>query len=307
MGVIQKIIKVFAIAFAVFLAFTIVTAIAGAVYVLAGTPGKLWGIGRISNMETVSFSETYSKERVQNEEITSISVSCSCKINIIKGDELKVDAVDVPETCRLECRDGQITIKDEKKNGFINFSFFSDLLENSVVTITVPEDFAAKLIKIDSGSGKVRILDVSCQKLVIDSGSGSVEIQNLETEQTDLDTGSGSVQISDSVLGSVNMDSGSGRITMTRVTAENVDVDGGSGKIDYIGVLSGNCRFESGSGSITMKLTGREEDYSISVESGSGGCYLNGKKVKDGTYGRGTSGKLLLDSGSGRITVEFEN
>lgn len=307
MGVIQKIIKVFAIAFAVFLTFTIVTAIAGAVYVLAGTPGKLWGIGRISNMETVSFSETYSKERIQNEEITSISVSCSCKINIVKGDELKVDVVDVPETYRLECRNGQITIKDEKKNGFINFSFFSDLLENSVVTITVPEDFVAKLIKIDSGSGKVRLLDVSCQKLVIDSGSGSVEIQNLETEQTDLDTGSGSVQISDSALGSVNMDSGSGRVTMTRVTAENMDVQSGSGKIDYIGVLSGNCRFESGSGSITMKLTGREEDYSISVESGSGGCYLNGKKVKDGTYGRGTSGKLLFDSGSGRITVEFEN
>ena len=101
------------------------------------------------------------------------------------------------------------------------------------------------------------------------------------------------------------MDSGSGSVTMRNIIAEKAKVDSGSGSVLVEGTLTGTCEFETGSGSLTMRLDGREEDYLVKAECGSGTFRMNGKKREDGIYGTNVNGELIIDSGSGSVNVEF--
>lgn len=327
MSDLQKVIKVLAAAFAVFLGITIIGSIIAAVFaIVRGFSGKSFGeISIGGDVERISFSSEWTEEEREALNLKNIVVDCSARIYVVKGDVLSVKAEEVPETYRLETKNGTLSVKDEKSRNMINFSFFTDSLKNAVVTITVPESFPANFVEIQSGSGKVevqgincnrftadsgsgsiRLENIQCNDFVLDSGSGSVTINNLTAQNSNLETGSGNMQISNSSIGSLKADSGSGRVDMEKVIAQNASVNSGSGRINYSGTLTGNCRFKSGSGAVTMKLTGKAENYSISVDCGSGGFWLDGKKRDDGTYGSNVDGKLLFDSGSGRVTVDFE-
>lgn len=333
MSGIQKIIKIFAMAFAIFLSFTIISSLIAAAYLTLNVvsnnsfrlSGDSFSFSLGSTTERTSFSEQWTKEEIEEQKLESIYVKCSSRIVLKKGEVLSVAATEVPETYLLSCRDGEISLTDGRDNHGINFSFFSESLSDAVVTITIPDDFVAKRIELHSGSGKLSAEDMECDRLFVDGGSGAIELSRISCNEFDLDTGSGHAELNDVVafntsmdtgsgsleireckLGNLMIEGGSGRLEFEQVVSQNVNATSGSGKIVYYGVISGNCRFRSGSGSLNFRLLGNADDYSISVDTGSGGFWLDGKKKEDGTYGTNREGKLLFDTGSGRVTVDFE-
>lgn len=257
-------------------------------------------------------------------EITSLDAEILSGEFVMKAweqDYISVEYENVPEDYEFKNDNGTLKIRHD---GGV-FWFGMNLTETPKITVYVPADLefknvivekgsgSAKLsdvtattLKVDSGSGSVSISGAWAKELRVDSGSGSVNISDVETEKMVLDSGSGSVTVKNSVLGETALDTGSGSVTFDEVTAKNLVVDSGSGRVNYTGYLTGNCVFDAASGSINLEIYGKEEDYNIRADLGSGGLYINGTKEKD-TYIEydDASNLLVFDAGSGRISIKF--
>lgn len=321
MNVLQKVIKYCAMGFAVFLSVVIFVSIAAAAF------GVVSGVTIFSDgdVERVNIEKSYTVEEAKKLGIEEILVDCSAEITIGAGEKITVSAENVPEEYVVSCKDGKLVVRDTRKIVFsLVTNLFEDQSEKEQVTITIPKDYAlekatidsgsgtvfvldltAKDVTIDSGSGEVLITDVTAENLFVDSGSGKVNMNRVTANTTEIESGSGKVVLKDSVLGPLQLDSGSGAVEATGITAEDVEVDSGSGRVSLEGKLTGNCEFETGSGSLTLSIQGYEEDYRIKADCGSGAFRINGKKLKDGSYGSNKKGELKIDSGSGSVNVEF--
>jgi len=265
-------------------------------------------------------------EQFAGSEIDSLDIevgSGDLVIEVWENDYISVDYENIPVEYEIFEEDDTLVI--EKKDSITliwNISF----TEKQKIHIHVPASTtlervdvekgsgSAKLIGLladeiymDNGSGGLGISDVTTKKLHVDSGSGGVNISNSIAERSVFYSGSGSFVVQDCELGETSMDSGSGFVNLENVVAKNLVVDTGSGRVDVSGSLTGNCMFESGSGSLNVMVYGKEENYNIRTDMGSGSFYLNGRKENDNHIEHtGADHLLVFDAGSGRVSVEFQ-
>jgi len=300
----QKVIKYCAMAFAIVLSISI---FAGIITFVVGMASGIFGeSGYYDKKDRVNLSKQYSAEEISEEQINSIVIDCSGEIVVKQGTELSIEAFDVTEDYEIRMKNGRISLKRYNSNFFDRlFFWFENATVEEKVVVTIPADFEPTEMEIHSGSGKVSVDGLIAEFLIIDSGSGKVSVTGTTVTETELDTGSGSVMVKDSELGRLSVDSGSGAVTMENVIAKDVEMDTGSGAVAFSGEITGNCDFDTGSGAIAMVLAGSEEDYRIEADCGSGTFRVNGKKLKDGSYGSNVKGTLEFDSGSGSVSVEF--
>lgn len=328
MNGLQKVIKYCAMAFAVFLSVVILGTI---ISVVVGVTTGIAGVNFLldDDKERINLSEEYTLEEARELGITSILVDCSAEIVVQPGEELSIEAVDVTEDYEIRQNNGRFSIVQDRPEIKIGF-WFDDISEQEKVVVTIPAELSMEKIEVKSGSGEVTVKDLMTEKrimienLSIDSGSGRVILENVDSDrlyvdsgsgmvtlagarlsETEINSGSGGVAIDASALGKLLLNTGSGGVRMDNVEARDAEVDTGSGRVSYVGVLTGTCEFETGSGTLTLRLDGKEEDYKVKAECGSGTFRINGKKVDDGSYGMNVKGEILIDSGSGSVNVEF--
>lgn len=304
MNGLQKVIKYCAMAFAIVLSIGIFAGIAS--FVAGMVSGVLGEAGFYDEKDRINLSKQYSEEEIAEKGINSIVIDCSGEITVRQGEVLSVEAFDVTEDYEIRLESGRVSLKNYGSDFFDNwFSWFENATVEERVVITIPAGFEPEEMKIYSGSGKVSVEELAADLLVIDSGSGKVGVRNVTLSETEFDTGSGSVVVEDSELGRLMLDSGSGAISMKNVTAKDAEIDSGSGAVAIAGELTGDCDFDTGSGAISLDLIGKEEDYRIEADCGSGTFRVNGRKLDDGSYGSNVKGKLNIDSGSGSVSIEF--
>lgn len=224
------------------------------------------------------------------------------KFIIQTGEKFEVTYENIPEAYEFLIKDGELICRNESRKVF-GFHIGEN---NAVLSITVPEGVLLKEITVDHGAGELELLDLTTEELRIDGGSGSIKVQNIEAERSRLDTGSGILKVMDCRLGETRLNTGSGICTFEEVIAENLLLDSGSGRVTYHGVLTGNCIFDTGSGSLNLNIEGKEEDYNIRADLGSGGMYINGKKESERkiTY-EDAANSFVIESGSGRVSINF--
>lgn len=325
MSGLQKVIKYCAMAFAIFLSVVIFGGIIAAV---TGVATGIAGINYLTEeQKRINLSEQYTEEEIKELGLQNILVDCNAYITVRRGDVLSVEALNVTEDYKIRCSNGKLSVLQEKKNFSIRFNWIMKDWDASVqeqVIVTIPENFMPNQMVIHSGSGKVFVSEVTSDRMELDSGSGSVEIADVTTDKLRIDsgsgrvsltkvnatesvleTGSGSVKGEDTSLGKLSVNSGSGAVELIRVIAEDVVVDSGSGSVEFEGKLTGACTFETGSGAASVAIDGAEEEYLVEAECGSGTFRINGKKVKDGSYGENVKGALFFDAGSGSVNVTF--
>jgi len=322
MNGIQKVIKYCAMAFAIFLTVVIFGAIVSAVLgVTTGIVGVNFLMGE--EKERIDLSQEYTIEEVNRLGIQSVLVDCNAEITVKPGEKLAIVAENVTDEYEIRQANGKFSIVQKTPQIKIGL-WFGNTSEGERVTVSVPQKLLMEQIKVnsgsgkvvlesfqtddlmvDSGSGRVTINDVRTKRMNIDSGSGKVSLLRTNAEETGLVIGSGGIAVDDATLGKLRLDSGSGSVALRNVIAEKAEVDSGSGSVLVEGKLTGSCEFETGSGSLTLRLDGREEDYLVEAECGSGTFRINGKKKEDGSYGKNVAGELEIDSGSGSVSVEF--
>lgn len=269
MTTIQKIIKICAIGFAVFLIVNILSFIMMAL-------GFAVSFSSYGNAKGEDFNYSY------NENIESVKLDLSTSNLVIEtGEEFQVDAKNVSSRFSSKVKNGTLIVEETGK-WFFNNRF------HGKITITVPKDVLLRSLDINSGAGRIEITDIEANKFDLDQGAGSIVIKDSSFSKTSIDGGAGEIVVSSSTLNNLSLDAGVGRVKMEASILGKSDIECGVGEID-------------------ITLLGQEEDYQLNLEKGLGSLEVNGKGYSsESTYGSGDN-LIHIEGGVGSISVSFDD
>lgn len=271
----QKIIKYFAIAFAIFLIVTIISTIISGGYAL------LRAFGLIHTEKNVI---TEDLKVISNEvkEISTLKIELAfTNLEIKTGNSFKVETNN-SKISFIE-NNGSVKIKEEKYDWSQNHGNASELI------IYLPKDMITiDETKIEAGAGNINIEKLSTQGLYLELGAGDVKIENL------------------TVTEEAKIDGGVGRTELKSCEINNLKANLGMGEFVFSGKLTGKNEVDSGVGTINIDLLDSSENYTIDVDKGIGSVTLDGKKLEmDRVYGAGEN-YLDIDGGIGEIKINFK-
>lgn len=269
MSNVQKIIKYLAIAFAMFLTFTITSGIASSLFAISNI---------FDNKDHYELLEELKDLKIEDAaKVLDIDITSSNMI-IKVGDSLKATT----SNKYIECNQDKdsITITEKKHNWIHNSN-------KSTLVIYVPKDMTFDGVSINSGTGKIEIEKLSTKILNLDLGAGKVDINNLN------------------VLNNTKIDGKAGELVINSSNLNNLDLNMGIGKFKFTGKLSGKSEIDHGLGALSLNLLGNKEDYQIHLDKGLGSATLDNNNIKDDeTIGNGIN-KIDIDGGIGSIDIDF--
>ncbi len=299
MSPLQRVIKYFAMGFAAFL---MVGILSGIVAVVSGVGSGFSVYG--DNKTYVSFTKDF--DNVRNLNISNDDK----KLTIVSGDTEKVivEVKNVPETLEVKVTsDGTLVIED-KDRFYITwiFGWTGEWNRDMEILVTIPRDFTAGRVELDSGSAVMEVEDLTADNLIIDGGSGSFTGRNLYAKKANVSLGSGLSRLEYVKFEKGKMNCGSGDVKIENAIFSDVEFDGGSGSVSYSGQLLGKTALDGGSGRISFEIEGKHEDYNIDTDGGSGGIWIDGTRADDyKDRNNEVSNKIRIDGGSGRILIDF--
>lgn len=271
MTTMQKVIKYLAIALAVGL---IVAIVGGVCSVLAAITGIASWNHRDQSGESAgtSFSGTISSE------VTMLQMEVgAARIWIKTGDELYVEANNPYIT--VADRNGTLYIQEE--------SHIADL-DDSSLTIYIPEDMVFDQVDMTTGAGLIDLEQLSCQKLELELGAGKAEFQKL------------------TVTGKADIEGGAGQFILHNGQLHNLDFEMGVGEGDIVTSLTGSADIASGIGALYLTVLGNADDFTVYAESGLGRVEVDNRSISgEAVIGSGPN-RLEIEGGIGNITVDFE-
>ncbi len=268
MTTIQKVIKICAIGFAVFLIVNILSFIMMAL-------GFAVSFSASGNVKGEDFSYSY------DENIEKVKIDLSTSNLVIEtGEKFQVDVKNVSSRFSSKVKNGTLIVEESGR------WFFTSRVHGKII-ITVPKDTLLNSLDIDSGAGRIEIVDIESSKFDLDQGAGSIIIRDSSFDKTSIDGGAGEIIVSSSTLNNLSLDAGVGRIKMEASILGNSDIECGVGEID-------------------ITLLGQEEDYQLNLEKGLGSLEVNGKGYSNqSTYGSGEN-RINIEGGVGSISVSFQ-
>lgn len=271
----QKIIKYFALAFAVFLIVTIISAILTGGYSIL----KAFGLIHTNDKQITEELKVISN---QIKEIETLKIELACtNLEIKTGENFRVETNNSQIT--FEERNGSVKIKEKNRNWLNSNNIASDLI------IYIPENMIAlDETKIETGAGKINIEKLNTQGLYLQLGAGDVHIENLiATQETKIDGGVGKTELQNCEI-------------------HNLKANLGMGEFVFKGKLTGKNEVDSGVGAINIDLNDSKENYKIEVSKGLGNVSIDGQKIEmDRVYGTGEN-YLDIDGGVGEIRIDFK-
>lgn len=261
----QKAIKYAAMAFAIFLAVSIIGGIIGAVA----------SIGLFFDGEdTVGEMRTYDV----GEQITELEVGLNAAALSIEygnsGVESNVNDLTVEE------KNGKLIISEPDR-------FVSVQAEKAVVKVYLPEGAVLDEVSIEMGAGNLTADSILARDFSMNLGAGNVKIEEL------------------TVAKSASIDGGAGNLEIKRGEIADLDLDMGVGKLELTASLTGESDFDLGVGNTSLTLIGSPDDYRIKLDKGIGDATVDGEKANDGdVFGDGEN-ELTIDSGVGKVEIDF--
>ena len=263
----QKIIKYCAIAFALFLAVSIIGGIVSVVSSLNFLSGDAQDVG---DMKTYAVTDA----------VDTLEIDLTAaQLEVVSGEKFSVESNH--KYLKTDTMSGHLTVKETRQ--FVGFHS-----PEAKVILTIPENYTLKKAVIATGAGTVKIDALSAEKLTLDLGAGEVNIGEL------------------TVTNNAKIDGGAGALTINGGSLANLDFDMGVGKVVLTNALTGDSKIDYGVGELSLTLIGTAEDYCIELDKGIGEATLDGQKMADDTvYGQGEN-HLEIDGGVGSMNIQFK-
>lgn len=264
----QRIIKSLAVAFGLFLTFTIFFSIVGGLYAFTSMFSK----------DNVIEENTSILLNQSTENIKYLDIDVNSSNLVIKsGNSFIIETNN--KHIKYKIDNNELKIKEE------GYHLTNSKLKSELI-ITIP-DTKLNEIDINTGTGNLNIDSINTEKLDIDLGTGTTLINNLYSKRADIDTGAGTFTINN---GSIN----------------DLDLDIGVGEVKITSNITGNSSISSGVGKLSLNLLNTFDNYRFEVNKGIGKVTINDTEVEDNsTLGTG-SNTIKLDGGIGEIVVKFK-
>ncbi len=159
--------------------------------------------------------------------------------------------------------------------------------ENSIVTLTVPQDFSFTKVDIDTGAGKIRADGLQAHDLSLSIGAGDATFEQLTvTKDADVETGAG-------------------KLLIQKGSIERLDLELGVGKAEIVSALGDGSRMECGVGSLELTLLGGADTYTVRAHTGIGRFTVASDMVKESTTVGSGSNTVTVEGGVGSVDVVF--
>lgn len=133
----------------------------------------------------------------------------------------------------------------------------------------------------NKAGGEVKVIlpeGVALRRAVLDMGAGVMYAHGLVVEDLDLDMGVGRVEFDEiKVTHVVKVDGGAGLLVMKNAELRDLSLDMGVGKVEFNGDLMGNNEIDAGMGKLELRLARSEKEYKFILNKGLGGLSLNGR------------------------------
>lgn len=270
----QKVIKMAAVAFAIFLIVTIISAILSGIYALL----TVTGVVKNNENSTKLGDMTVIAEDIYDVSILSIET---------KGTNLKIET-----GSKFEVKSNNSNIKVIENNGNVVvkensiMKWLGNTKIDSELIIVIPENTEEfEEVSIEAGAGEIKIDSLNTKELSFNLGAGKVTLDNLK------------------VLNDAKIDGGAGEIIIKNCDLNNLDMDLGIGKTTIEGEISGKSKIDTGVGELDLKLNSNLTKYKFELEKGIGQITVDGDKVpNDCTIGNGTN-KIEINGGVGAINI----
>lgn len=265
MTTLQKVVKYLAIAFAIFLAVTIIGGILSAV--------GLFG-GFFAGDAVAEDRKTYSVST----EIRNLDIQINAADLYIKeGEAFSVESN--LKHLKVEEKGGVLTIQETKR--------FGGTYNGAMLTIYVPAGTVFDNTNLTTGAGRLTVEKLSSGTIDFELGAGDVSITSLIATK------------------SADIEGGAGRITISSGALKDLDLEMGVGQLNLTSALTGDCQMDLGIGESNITLVGDKDDYKLDLEKGIGSLSVDGKNVTDyGSSGNGTN-RVEINGGIGAIHVKF--
>ncbi len=301
----QKLIKIFAIALAMFI-------ITGASLGVFGIFSSLMGIQRkedntvtfeyenANGNENVTINESISSGENEHHQNNHFDFDAAFDYSYDNGTTDEVRVLDIKvlladlvivvgDSFSVAGSDENISVSQNGSKLVINEKKIYDIFKSDrSVVITVPSDKLFERVRIDAGAGEITAELISASTVNFNFGAGDVHIEHLF--------------VSDKAL----INAGVGAFSVSEATVNNLDMHFGVSDVRISGVLFGKTDIDCGVGNIELSLKGSEADYRIDMDKGTGKATLNGKTLEDDvTYGSGNS-EISFDGGVGNVVIKTE-
>lgn len=286
----QKVIKGLAMAFAIFLAVTIISSI---VMAFTGVTRGISGAFR-QGASAGTHLKTEAENMVniyKDDQIESIKISNSVgKLIVEQGTQFQVTFENAGKNMECYVNGSKTLIVKDKRHGFNWFGNWlsgEEDLSHTIITVQVPEGFTADRLHIDGGVGSVSIDSIAVKSLELDCGAGNLDGRNITAERVDINAGVGN-------------------ITLSNVNFEGLDLDSGVGEVKIQGLLKGKNDIDAGVGNIRLDLEGSENDYDFKIDPGIGVVRINDRKQGEVKYTNKTAAHYFdIDGGIGNCSIVF--
>ncbi len=271
----QKVIKWCAVALAVLIICSIVSAIVGAGMIFGRIFGG-WHDDVPGTTEIVEIEDETESE-LEDTELAELHVDVkSVSVQVARGEKLKVEsnAEDV-----VVSRNETGLYVTEKEYNFFKHWGFSD---GGEVIITLPGDLTdMEKVVLTGGAGRLEIADLVMKELRLSVGAGRTELRNLQVTEK------------------AKVDGGAGLLVIKKSEFKDLDFDMGVGKTELEARLLGSTKIDAGVGKLELTLLGEEDDYRVKVDHGIGSVTQDGLSLDN------AKGENLVDIDGGVGAIEI--
>lgn len=213
----QKIIKYLALCLATFLMFLIISSLLGVFYSVS----KILDVQKdnevtMDKMSTVNF---------KTDDISSLDINLLFTNLIIKqGNNLHVETNN--EKVHFDEENNSLKIKEDSRN-WLSQNNKGDLI------LYLPKNSQFKTVKIQAGAGKIQIENLVTDFLSLELGAGETSIQRLNvSENCKIESGAGKVSLLDGRIKNLDLDLGVGKFELTSSLLGSNKINAGIGSLE---------------------------------------------------------------------------
>lgn len=263
----QRIIKIVAVALAIF----IITSIVNGIFYVLSFAYDYTG----TNPNLTDYFNSF-------ETVDSIDIDlATASLTIEKGNTFEIKAFNVDKNFKVKYENNNLEINEKTK-------WFFNTKPNTKITLYIPENYVLDELKIDSGINQINIKDMQAIHFKLNQGIGDINITNSHFLNSDIKGGIGEIDVISSTL-------------------NNLDLDSGIGDLDIEANIEGDNKIKCGVGKIKLLILNRDENYQIHVDKGLGNISINNEKQNDNSiYGLGRN-KIKINGGIGEVEILFKN
>jgi len=265
MTTVQKVIKYAALAFALFLALSIIGGIVSGVALIGGI---------VDSDATTDDLKTY--EINPSTEILFLDVEIGAADFIIKESDSYCVKSNL-KNLTVEEKNGTLTIKEKTSFG---------RYDGAALTLYLPLHRFEKA-EIKTGAGRFKADSLNAYKLDLELGAGEVYIDRISVTSANIEGGAGNLTVAFGTIGNLDLDMGIGELNLNVELYGNNELDLGVGKANI--TLRGKQEnytvdIEKGLGSVTVNGENVSEYHCygngqgrVDIDGGIGAIHLNFK------------------------------